>query len=365
MMARPGSQRGIAVITVLLALAIAVLISSEVIMRVYTGMKRSQNHFNAQQAWQYALGGEAWARQQLAADLEKDKRTGQKVDHLLEEWALPAQKMDIEGGYIEIEIYDIQSQFNLNNLVDDNGAVVVEQVNLMKRLLSYLGVRTVYADLAARWASYADDTDNQYGTEEYPYHAGDTQFGSVSELRQLRDMEMKEYQRMQPFLSVLPVPTTININTAPEPVLAGLTGGTQQMTERLKSFIQRRQQQPNGFAQADAFISIMGIQNDELEEALTVSSEYFRVRVITEYNGRRAWLESVLFRDKDTGEISLLSRDSSLRFTLGNSRDAGASEDTGVGSDNNEDSQREKGDNAGNDNDGGDREDGEQPAEDN
>ena len=247
-------QRGIAVITVLLALAIGVLICSEVIMRVYHGVKRSGNHFNTQQAWEYALGGEAWARQQLNEDIEKDKKTS-RVDHLLEKWAVAGQKMDIEGGSIQIDIYDMQSRFNLNNLITEDGAIDPVQVNILKEMFSYLGVRPAYADMAARWASYADDTDNMYDSDKNPYRAGDTQFGSVSEMRQLKDIEMKEYRRMQPFLSALPVPVTININTAPGPVLASMTDNSEQTVERLKSFIEQRKLQLNGYSSPDNFIS--------------------------------------------------------------------------------------------------------------
>ena len=311
-------QRGIAVITVLLALAIGVLICSEVIMRVYHGVKRYGNHFNTQQAWEYALGGEAWARQQLNEDIEKDKKTS-RVDHLLEKWAVAGQKMDIEGGSIQIDIYDMQSRFNLNNLITEDGAIDPVQVNILKEMFSYLGVRPAYADMAARWASYADDTDNMYDSDKNPYRAGDTQFGSVSEMRQLKDIEMKEYRRMQPFLSALPVPVTININTAPGPVLASMTDNSEQTVERLKSFIEQRKLQLNGYSSPDNFISGMGIQDEEIVDMLGVSSEYFEVRVIVEYNGRKVWLVSTLFRDDQTGEISLLSRDTSQRFSLGNS----------------------------------------------
>lgn len=335
MMRRSCRQRGIAVITVLLALAIAVLICSEVIMRVYNGVKRSGNHFNTEQAWEYALGGEAWARQQLAADFEKDKTTS-KTDHFLEKWALPSQKMAVEGGSIEIEIYDMQARFNLNNLVDENGAIDPAQVNTFRILLSSLGVRPVYADMAARWASYANDTDDMYDSDKTPYRAADTQFGSVTEMRQLKDIEMKEYRRMQPFLSALPVPLTININTAPEPVLASFAGDDEQSVEKLKSFLEQRKQQLNGYASADAFVDIVGVQDEDIADQLTVSSEYFEVRVIAEYNGRKVWLISTLFRDEQTGEISLLSRDTSQRFALGNSllsNDSNSSDDEGKGKD--------------------------------
>lgn len=320
------AQRGVAVITVLLALAIAVLISSEVIMRVYTGMKRSQNHFDSQQAMQYALGGEAWARQRLAMDLEKDKKQ-LLIDHFREEWAMPAQKLEIEGGSLEIEVYDMQSRFNLNNLIDENGTIVQEQARLFNNLLAYLGITTIYTDMAAHWASYADDTDNLYDSEKFPYRAANTQFGSVSELRQLRDMEMNDYQKMMPFLSALPDPVKININTASEPVLAALVGSGDQSHERIMQFMQRRAEQENGFTSPGIFISMMGIQDNELAELLSVNSEYFEVRVVAEYNGRRVWLISTLYRDAETGEISLLSRDTSSRFVFGNSAFANRSKD--------------------------------------
>ena len=328
-------QRGIAVITVLLALAIAVLICSEVIMRVYNGVKRSGNHFNTEQGWEYALGGEAWARQQLAADFEKDK-IAVKTDHFLEKWAVPAQKIAVEGGSIEIEIYDMQARFNLNNLVDEDGSIDPAQVNILKNLLSTLGVRPVYADLAARWASYANDNDDMYDSDKTPYRAADTQFGSVSEMRQLKDIEMKEYLRIQPYLSALPVPVSVNINTAPEPLLASIAGNTEQSGEKIKSFLEQRKQQLNGYASPDAFVEIVGgkdegeDEDEDTAELLTVSSEYFEVRVIAEYNGRRVWLISTLFRDEQTGEISLLSRDTSQRFTLGTSplsNDSNSSDD--------------------------------------
>ncbi|HSC75373.1 MAG TPA: type II secretion system minor pseudopilin GspK [Pseudomonadales bacterium] len=318
MRCRLSFQRGIAVITVLLALAIGVLICSEVIMRVYNGVKRSGNHFNTQQGWEYALGGEAWARQQLAADFEKDKST-LKVDHFLEKWAMPLQKMPIEGGSIEVEIYDMQARFNLNNLIDEKGAINTAQVKILRGLFASLGVRPAYADMAARWASYADDNDALYDSEKMPYRAGDTQFGSVSELRMLKDIEMKEYRRVQPFLSALPVPVSININTAPVQVLASMTNNTEQTIERLKSFVEQRKQQLNGYSSPDVFARLANIDEDSLEDQLGVSSEYFEVRTIAEYNGRRVWLISTLFRDAQTGEISLLSRDTSQRFTLGDS----------------------------------------------
>ncbi|HQQ63370.1 MAG TPA: type II secretion system minor pseudopilin GspK [Pseudomonadales bacterium] len=305
-------QRGIAVITVLLALAIAILISSEVIMRVYMGVKRTENQLDADQAWQYALGGEALGRQLLAMDYEKNKQLA--VDHLYEDWAIPAQTIPVEGGFIEVEIYDLQSRFNLNNLVDDNGQVVPDQLETFTLMLSRLGVNPAYGMLAAHWASYPNDNESLYGNKDWPYRAGDTQFGSVSELRLLRDMDMGDYLKIAPYVSALPVSgVPININTAPEPVLAGLVKS--EPGDRLRAFIQQREQLVDGIQSTGTFINqVIGNGVGIDKNALSVASDYFEIRVRSSYNGRRAYLVASVYRDPDNGEISLLGRDSSQRF---------------------------------------------------
>lgn len=307
-------QRGIAVITVLLALALGMLISSEIIMRVYMGMKRSTNQFNALQAWEYALGGEEWARQRLGKDFEEDKNRGKQVDHFGEEWAMPAQSLSIEGGFIEIEVYDAQARFNLNNLVDEAGQINAQQVQVFRRLLQQVGISSVYADMAGKWASYADDAGSEYGSSELPYKAGDTQFGSVSELRLLKGMPLDLYARLRPYVVVLPTPTAININTASEPVLASLS--KQATAEKLKPFLEQRRSLKEGFSAPEQYINAMGIQKDEDidKHSLAVESDFFEIRVRTEYNGRRCYLASLVYRDGKTGEIRLLSRDRSQRF---------------------------------------------------
>lgn len=304
-------QQGIAVITVLLALAIAILISSEVIMRVYMGVKRSTNQMNALQAWQYALGGEEWARQRLGVDYLDNKQ--QHIDHFQEEWAMPAQTLEIEGGFIEIEIYDMQSRFNLNNLVDEQGKVNAKQLVIFKRLLQRLGVSTVYADQAAKWASYGEDLGNEYGNEDRPYRAADTQFGSITELRLLPEMPLDLYQRLAPFIAVLPAPVKPNINTASEPVLASLAQAA--TPEKVAAFLEQRKERKEGYPSGDAYINAMGIQDEEIEKGdLGVSSDFFEIRVRAEYNERRSYLISTVYRDPETGEIRLLSRNKSERF---------------------------------------------------
>jgi type II secretory pathway component PulK len=159
----------------------------------------------------------------------------------------------------------------------------------------------------------------------------------------------EEYRRISPFLSALPVPVRININTAPEAILLALTDGSEQSVASVKSFVAQRQQQEGGYTSPDVFANLLDVDDsgddetdgedagdsedviggedaedeggadngDSGKSVLGVNSEYFEVRVIAEYGKNKQWLVTTLFRDEQTGEIRLLARDMSQRFLLG------------------------------------------------
>ncbi|SUD53920.1 general secretion pathway protein K [Ectopseudomonas oleovorans] len=79
-------QKGVALITVLLVVAVVTVVCAGLIARQQLSIRSSANQLHVTQAWHYALGGETLAK----AMLERDLRHGdprQPVDHLLEPWA--------------------------------------------------------------------------------------------------------------------------------------------------------------------------------------------------------------------------------------------------------------------------------------
>jgi type II secretory pathway component PulK len=165
---------------------------------------------------------------------------------------------------------------------------------------------------------------------------------------------MDEYRRISPYLSALPVPVRININTAPEAVLLALTDGSEQSVNQIKAFVAQRGEMETGYSSTAALTNLLGISgtsdtdddgsedispengatdsatdgtedgenNDAMgdtedsDDLLGVSSEYFEVRVIAQYGTSTMWLVSTVFRDNQTGEIRLLSRDASQKFSF-------------------------------------------------
>ena len=83
---QPSRQRGIALISVLLVFALATVIASEIIARNALDIRKTANYLNSQQAYYYALSGEAYARQLLYRDFSEANGSAPS-DALTDDWA--------------------------------------------------------------------------------------------------------------------------------------------------------------------------------------------------------------------------------------------------------------------------------------
>ena len=127
----PQRQRGIALITVILIVALATTVASFVAWRQQVWTRQVENLRDAAQAAAVARAGVDWA----GAILSEDRRKNQ-TDHLNEAWAqqvaLPVERGRVAGG-----ILDAQARFNLNNLVR-NGQASLTDIAAFQRLLTTL-----------------------------------------------------------------------------------------------------------------------------------------------------------------------------------------------------------------------------------
>ncbi|HIP53142.1 MAG TPA: hypothetical protein EYH03_03925, partial [Chromatiales bacterium] len=78
-------EKGVALLTALLIVALATIAAVSFSSRQKLTLRLTSNVLASDQAYMYAIGGEYWARGQLARDNEKDKKEGH-VDALNEEW---------------------------------------------------------------------------------------------------------------------------------------------------------------------------------------------------------------------------------------------------------------------------------------
>jgi len=307
----PG-QRGVALITVLLVVAIATVVTAGMIARQQLSIRSSSNQLSARQAWHYALGGEALAQAMLARDLKQaGGNPGQPVDHLREAWARKLAPFDVDEGRISLQIEDLAGRFNLNSLVV-NREVIPQARKRFERLLRNLQIDPQYAARLVDWLDEGQEPsgasgaeDNQYLLLQPPYRTGNRRLQDVSELRLLLELSERDYRRLQPYVSALPADTKLNVNTASALVLSTLsdTLSLQQAQELVQARGAEGYRTPAEFTAQPALTAAGGQIND-----LAVDSSFFQARSEVQLGERKRVLISVLQREAD-GRVLVLQRD--------------------------------------------------------
>lgn len=305
---RPAPQRGVALLTVLLITALVSVLAVSMIERHRLSIAKTRQTLRYQQALDYALGGEAYARSLLRADVEEDDAQP-RTDSLADRWAEPTPPFEIPDGEIEIRIRDLSGLLNLNATVD------VAARDRLKRLLRALGRDENLADAIADWidedlevSGAAGAEDGAYLLRAPAYRAANGPFASVSELRLLPEIDEETWRTLVPFVAVLPTGVRrINVNTAPGPVLAALAPGLNPDQAAAFAFPEDPWAQPGDLvAQQAGFAPELGM--------LTTQSRFFEVLVRAEYAGRTVTLRSHVFRDPETALTTVLRRDLGQRF---------------------------------------------------
>ena len=129
-------QRGVAVITAMLVVAIATMLAVNLMWDATLDQRRTLAALSADQGLMFLQGAEAWAGDILRQDLVDSP----EADHLGEEWAVELPPLPVEGGVITGRLEDLQGRFNLNNLVDNTGREDALAVAQFERLLALVGL---------------------------------------------------------------------------------------------------------------------------------------------------------------------------------------------------------------------------------
>ena len=214
------SQQGLALITAVLVVAIVATVAATLALGETVWLRQAQNVADRAQAESLRQGALSYAATLLARD-------DAKVDHLGELWAKPLPPLPVEGGMIVIAVSDAQSLFNLNNLVR-NGAPSVADIGMFQRLLVSQRLDPGLAEALIDWLDPDSTTrpggaeDIEYLTLPQPYRAANQPLSSVEELRLVKGFTAATVEKLRPYVTALPQPTTVNVNTAVDQVLAAL-----------------------------------------------------------------------------------------------------------------------------------------------
>jgi general secretion pathway protein K len=287
-----AKNSGVALITAMLITAMATLIAANLAWDNALDVRRTMVLLARDQAIQIALGAESWVIGILHQDLEDSE-----TDHLGEIWATELPGLPIEGGEVFGAVADLQGRFNINNLIDEHGAIDEESLEQFRRLLNALGLDQRFAGVAADWldsdidASFPDGAEDSIYTGMIPpYRTANQTLSSVSELAALDGMDRLTFNTLQPHIAALPGRTTINVNTATGAVLQSLD---ENMTlADVESLIAERE--AAGFA--DVENSFASILTPDVINQIDDSTQFFQLKVVVRIDTVRITLYSVLQR---------------------------------------------------------------------
>lgn len=304
-------QRGVVLLSVLLILALLTALTYQMVGRQSLVVAQARQTFGGDQALAYALGGEEFARQILFEDWSQ---TGQGIDNLTESWAQPLAPFEIEDGYLEIQIRDLNSCFNLNSVATRQGGSSLVNLERFKNLLRNLNLPETIADTWVDWIDPDEDIsgygaeDGEYLLRERAYRTANQLAGHVSELALLRDMEPDQLAQLESATCVVPSDQLLlNANTASALALASLHASLSeaQLIPLAES--------------TRTYTSVNGITAEQPEllgavDALSVTSEYFEVQIRAQVGESITELATVLYRNPNDGVISLVMRDFGRSF---------------------------------------------------
>ena len=299
-----------ALITALLVVAIAATAATAMARQQQLQIQRSANILNAEQAYLYVLGAEAFARQVLRRDAEDGP-----VDHLGESWAVLVPPTVIDGGDLFGRLDDHSGRFDLNRLVDAEGPATVP-ITRFQRLLRQLDLPVESAWNVVDWLDDNQDPspaggaeDLEYLRREPAYRSAGRLMTSPSELLLIDGFDMAAYQLLEPHVTALPIPIPLNVNTASADLLQGLAdqldpGIAEQLVDARGE---------DGFASVDDFLDqVEALAGDEIraqvaETSLAVGSEFFLFQGEARFGRGRVRLASLLQRAGD-GEVTTVRR---------------------------------------------------------
>lgn len=287
-------QRGIALITALLVLTIAVVLAASLAHEGALALRRSENLLHHAQAAAYLQGAEDWARRILARD-------ARDVDHLGEAWATPLPPIPVEGGEITGRLIDLQGRLNLNALLTADNQLAPLHARRLACLFRQAGIEHPEAALEALadWQDQDGEVrplgaeDGAYANLPHPYRTGNQALLAASELALIQGFSAAAAARLQALTAALPKEASLNLNTAPAEVLACL--GEDLTLEDWRAFLAARTKSP--LKKVDELLAQPPFQGRLDAAGLGVTSQVFLLEAEARIGRTVARRYSVLLRE--------------------------------------------------------------------
>jgi len=222
--APPSGEKGAALLTVLLLVAVMAVISATALDRLRLSTRLAVNGAAMAQARAYTLAAEGIATVRIEDLVQRDaaQLTGDG------NWMDRDIPVPVDRGQAFVRISDGQNCFNLNSLVSgEKGAFTASPTGMRQftKLMELLGIdgndAIVITESTIDWldsdgnALPSGAEDSFYAGQVTPYLPANRLFIDRGELKAVRGMTPTYYARLRPWICALPVaePVRLNANT--------------------------------------------------------------------------------------------------------------------------------------------------------
>ena len=305
-------QRGAALLTAMIIVTIVATLATGMVWQQWHSVEVEAAERERSQSHWILSGALDWARLILREDARDNSRNGNS-DNLGEPWAVPLEEArltsflsaeknvasdNLEGlpdAFLSGRIVDAQSKLNVLSLVD-NGKPVPAAVATFTRLFNLLGLPVSELSLMTTGlaAALATGTATDGSSSGVDSSAAPLMPQQVSQLVWL-GLSASTAAALEPYVTILPVKTTLNLNTASaEAISASMESlniaSARQLVERrarafFKDIAAANAALPSGSAPFNAAQHGVGTQYFEVYGRLRLERTYVEERSLLQRNG--------------------------------------------------------------------------------
>lgn len=289
-----NDERGAALLSVLLLVAVMAVIAATALDRLTLATRIAGSASTVDQGRAFAFAAEEIALRRVADLVGRDRtRLTLAGGWLGREFVLP-----LPGGEGRARLTDASNCFNLNSLAVEAAPGRLSQragaIRQFTELMTLLGIdrgqAMAIAGASADWID-SDSIEGPLGAEDSAYRTtspaylpANRKMADVSELRAVRGVTPKIYDRLRPWICVLPFaePVRLNVNTlAPEqaPLVAMLMPGEIGIADARAALAQRP---AGGYGSSVRFWQARALERfdppDDVAEQAAVTSRWLALR---------------------------------------------------------------------------------------
>ena len=295
------SERGVALLAVLLGVALMTLIVVDFAMTSGLGFVSAANQANELRASYLARSAVNIGLGLLAADARADTKSTTPTDTLSDVWAVPFPPMQLEGGSVSLSIVDEGRKINLNAMVQ-NGAPNAAAIGKVQRLFTVLDVSPDLVQGIIDWITPNNGTGLSGGIGDYysglkpPYQPRYGSMPTMGDLQMVKGFNEAIFNRVSPFLTVMPE-TAVNANTASPQVLAALEPELTEDQKIVLSIIDARAIRPFTQPTDIANLPDLGEIGQRLQKDVDMKSQFFTITGTGTYAGARKIITATFHRE--------------------------------------------------------------------